>query len=397
MPKNSPQRILVFRIGELGDTIIALPALSAIRHAFPRAHLTLLGNVDAKARHVSPDQVLPEGLVDEWLSYRSRDFHSTFSDRLKLLRRLRRGQFALLVYLAPRIRSRADVRRDLLFFRLAGISKVIGAGAWQLLPSRNGGSLPVVEHETDHLLQRLSRDGIRVPEVGTARFDLDLSAAEEQLAGLWLKENLPAERINGVIGFGAGSKWPSKVWPEERFAELGSRLIKSRNVFPIVFGGPEDRALGERLIKTWGCGANAAGALSVREAAAALKNCDAYVGNDTGTMHLAASVGTRCVAIMAAVDWPSRWNPYGQGHLVLRRDVPCEGCLLRVCEREGMKCLKEISVDDVFAACCQLLEGSSSGSSLKHIVLKANSARSWSHSHRGFSPVISGPDDPETV
>jgi lipopolysaccharide heptosyltransferase III len=371
MLKSNPQRILVFRIGELGDTIVALPALSAIRRAFPSAHLTLLGNVDAEARHVTPDQVLPQGLFDEWLSYRSRDFRSKLSDRLKLLRRLRSRRFDLLVYLAPRIRSRADVRRDLLFFRLAGVSKVIGADAWQLLPSRNGRSLPNVEHETDHLLQRLSRHGIRVPEVGTARFELDLSANEQQRAGLWLKKNLPAERITGVIGFGAGSKWPSKVWPEERFAELGSRLVEFANMFPIVFGGREDRAIGDRLIQAWGRGANAAGALSVREAAAALKSCDAYVGNDTGTMHLAASVGTRCVAIMAAVDWPGRWNPYGSDHLVLRREVQCEGCLLRVCEREGMKCLKEISVDDVFAACCQLLEDSSSGSSLAIVERRA--------------------------
>ena len=363
MLKINPQRVLIFRIGELGDTIIALPALRAIRQAFPAALISLLGNVDTEARHVTPDQILPDGLVDEWLAYRSRDFHSTFADRLKLLRRLRRAQFDLLVYLAPRIRSREDVRRDLLFFRLAGVSKVIGADAWQPLPSRNGGPLPVVEHETDHLLQRLSRGGIEVPEIGTAKVELNLTTAEERSAELWLKESLPAVGVNRIVGFGPSSKWPSKVWPEERFAELGSRLIKFAEVFPIVFGGLEDRALGERLIQTWGRGANAAGALSVRAAAAALKHCDAYVGNDTGTMHLAAAIGTRCVGIMAAIDWPGRWNPYGQGHLVLRRTVPCEGCLLRVCQREGMKCLKEIVVDDVFDACCRVLEGESAESS----------------------------------
>ena len=63
-------------------------------------------------------------------------------------------------------------------------------------------------------------------------------------------------------------------------------------------------------------------------------------------MHLAAAVGTPCVAIMSALDWPGRWVPYGQGHIVLRRSVPCEGCLLKVCDKEGMRCLKEIEIDE---------------------------------------------------
>jgi heptosyltransferase III len=358
-------RILVFRIGELGDTLIALPALRVIRRSFPTAHIALLSNADAHSKTVSASEVLPlNGLIDEWLSYPAADMKTSPLSLVSLLIKLRRLSFDTLAYLAPRMRSSEAVRRDLAFFRLAGIKTVIGHLGLEKLPERNGsGQLTEVEHEADHLLQRLSRDGLEVPEIGTARFELDLTSAEERSAGLWLKENLPAEKVNRVIGFGVGSKWPSKIWPEERFAELGSRLIKFADVFPIVFGGSEDRALGDRLIQAWSRGANAAGALSVRAAAAALKNCDAYVGNDTGTMHLAAAIGTRCVAIMAAIDWPGHWNPYGPGHLVLRRTVPCEGCLLRVCEREGMKCLKEISVDDVFTACCRVLEIEAAASS----------------------------------
>ena len=142
--------------------------------------------------------------------------------------------------------DRVVVRRDLLFFRLAGIAKVIGADALQPLPSRNGGPLPVVEHETDHLLQRLSRDGIEVPGFGNARLELDLTTAEKQSAGRWLKDNLPPERVNRVVGFGPGSKWPSKVWTEERFAQLRIEprqllvgwLLRQIDVRPEPFDGP---------------------------------------------------------------------------------------------------------------------------------------------------------------
>jgi heptosyltransferase-3 len=178
-----------------------------------------------------------------------------------------------------------------------------------------------------------------------------LTHDEQSTTELWWHEQIPLNGAGSVIGFGPGSKWPSKVWPEERFAEVGRQLIEVRNVFPIVFGGPEDYELGERLLRTWGRGANAAGKLSVRQAAVALCRCAVYVGNDTGTMHLAAAVATPCIAVMSALDWPGHWNPYGAGHTVLRRSVPCEGCLLRVCDREGMRCLKEIAVEEVVDAC----------------------------------------------
>jgi heptosyltransferase-3 len=353
--KQAVARILIFRIGELGDTLIALPALRAVREAFPLAHIALLGNADNRGRHVTPQQILPaHDLIDEWISYPS-DYRGAFSHRLRLLAKLRRGAFDTLIYLAPRIRRPADVRRDLLFFRLAGISNVIGQKGFAPLPRQSGEDLASVEHETDHLLNRLSLSGIVIPTPGAAKFPLQLTEDEKQSANLWWRENIRITGMGQIVGFGPGSKWPSKVWPEERFLEVGRRLIENQNIFPVVFGGPGDRKVAERLLNAWGRGANAAGELSVRPAAAALAQCRLYVGNDTGTMHLAAAVGTKCVAIMSALDWPGHWNPYGAGHTVLRRSVPCEGCLLKVCEREGMRCLKEISVEDVVEACEAML------------------------------------------
>ncbi len=305
--------------------------------------------------------MIPAGLVDEWLTYDSNDTGGSAVDLARLWVQLRRQKFDTLVYLAPRIRGARNIRRDLLFFRLAGIRKVIGERGFESLPSPDSkGHLPVVAHEADHLLQRLSLSGIRVPAAGQANIDLALTEEEHQHADKWLRRHAPSySTTKCLVGFGPGSKWPSKIWPEERFVSVGRKLIQTRNVFPIVFGGPDDRELGERLIRAWGRGASAAGELAVRHAAAALARCEFYVGNDTGTMHLAASVGTPCVAIMTALDWPGHWNPYGAGHTVLRRAIPCEGCLLKVCEKEAMRCLKEIAVEEVVEACEGVLKAKS--------------------------------------
>ena len=355
---GEPRRILVFRVGHLGDTVIALPALWAIRRSFPRAHIALLSNLYADPNRIGPGHLIPkEGLINEWITYPSNDERGGMLDMAQLLATLRRKRFEILVYLAPRIRTPRDIRRDLLFFRLAGLRKIIADRGFAPMPQpSNGEPLPAVEHETDHLLHRLSLSGISVPSRAETKIDLALTEDESREANAWLRENALRFGRGELVGFGPGSKWPSKVWPEERFLEVGRRLIESQNIFPVVFGGPEDREVGERLLQVWGRGANAAGELSVRHAAAALAHCRLYVGNDTGTMHLAAAVSTPCVAIMSALDWPGHWNPYGAGHIVLRRSVPCEGCLLKVCEREGMRCLREITVEEVVDACTRSLD-----------------------------------------
>jgi ADP-heptose:LPS heptosyltransferase len=163
---------------------------------------------------------------------------------------------------------------------------------------------------------------------------------------------------------------PSKIWPQENYRAVGRRLIDEFGLTPVVFGGPEDRATGEALIGSWKKGCCAAGALGVREAAAAMKDALFYLGNDTGTMHLAAAVGTPCVAIFSAQDWPGRWHPYGAGHQVLRLSVACEGCKLEICNRK-LECLRQISPETVFKCCAAVIRGSSGCRGERQVELSA--------------------------
>lgn len=352
---NTPKRIVVYRIGHLGDTIIALPAFWAIRRQFADAHLALLSDAHADSKLIIARSVLPErGLFDEWLSYPT-DISGVNARRLLgCLSALRAGRYDTLVYLAPRTRTPKQVRRDLLFFRAAGVRQFIGHEGFAPLPGSEKGGLPFLEHEADHLLGRLRKAGIQVPERGQGKLELALTAEEQAQADAWLAGN---GLLDGrpLIGIGPGTKWVSKCWAEENFAILGQELLKDSDLHPIVFGGPEDVALGHRLVHAWGRGSVAAGALGIRAAAAALQRCYLYVGNDTGTMHLAAAVGTRCVAIFSAIDWPGRWYPYGAGHLVLRHMVPCEGCGSAHCTTGTFECTRSISADAVLRRCKEQL------------------------------------------
>jgi ADP-heptose:LPS heptosyltransferase len=133
------------------------------------------------------------------------------------------------------------------------------------------------------------------------------------------------------------------------------QLIAEFDVWPVVFGGEEDREVGTKLLERWGRGYNAAGALDIRTAGHALKRCAAYLGNDTGTMHLAAAVGVPCVAIFSSRDRPGIWYPSGSNNVVFRSEIDCEGCGLVRCVVRDNECLKRVDAERVTAAAQQIL------------------------------------------
>ncbi len=235
------------------------------------------------------------GLFDAYLTYPvelNRRGQLLLIFRLfKLILTLRRNRFDTLIYLPPTARQK-NAERDKFFFRLAGIHRVFGSARIAPFPLKVPGQfLPPISHEADALLESLGATGIPVPPPGQGDMDLGLGEAEEKALAAVLKP-LTADGGRAWIGVGPGSKQPAKVWPEERFQQVVERLIREHDVWPVVLSGNEDRELGDRMVKAWGRGYNLAGKLSVRASAQALKQCVLFLGNDTGTMHLAAAVKT---------------------------------------------------------------------------------------------------------
>jgi ADP-heptose:LPS heptosyltransferase len=352
-------RILVFRAGHLGDNLVALPALWALRDAFPNSHLTYLSNADDEnnPHYVTARGVFPEtGLFDSWISYPKLGGARGVTRLLRLAMNLRRQKFDAVMYMTTRTRTVRQIDRDVRFFRLAGIPKIFGVEYMRRhrLDEKLQGAMREVETEGNFLVDLLRDAGV----IGADRSfapDMRLTDAERQRAAQWMRSETGYDAGRALIGVAPGSKWESKIWEEDRFAEVVERLIENYGVLPVIFGGDEDREKGQRLIARWETGINAAGALNVREAAAALAECTLYLGNDTGTMHLAAAVGTPCVAIFSALDLIGRWYPFGNENAIFRRSVECEGCFSPTCFNNH-KCLDLITADEVYQACSKILE-----------------------------------------
>ncbi len=360
----APRRILVFRIGQIGDTVAALPSLWVLRKQFSNARIVILSEIPAKKTHLPPKTVLPQtGLVDGFEKYPGGASVRNFITAKRQITRLRRQGFDTLVYLTPSGRTKKQRLRDQLFFRLCGIKRLLAFKGFAENPYFRlpDGTMVPLQKEADALLHRLKLDGLPVPAAGQGCMDLQITEAERERARTWWRQNGSPITPQGWVAICTGGKAPSQLWPLKRYCEVVQLLIKSHGFFPVIIGGKEDRQVGEELLAGWGTGLCAAGQLSVRESAALMESARFYLGNNTGVMHLAAAVGTPCVAVSSARDWPGIWEPYGNGHKVLRFDVPCSGCKLEVCDK-NLDCLNGIHVERVYQACVEVLKrGAQSG------------------------------------
>lgn len=341
------KKVLVFRIGLLGDTIVSLPAFKAIRENFPGAEITLLYNLTSGA--VNPlDLLAHTDFIDKSIPYVP---GSGLSGFFRLWAKLRSGKYDVAITLPPSMRGRDYLFRDELFFRSAGIRKTIG---FNWLHNAERASCTGV-HETDRLLSLLSSEGLTVSgEIKLAsmlKVGRGDGAICEELFRTELRNN-----IDGVpVAFSVGSNMPAKCWPLRSYSLLGEMLISRLGILPVIFGGPKEKQAGDALLKDWGGGINLAGRLSVIQSYYLLKKCRFYIGNDTGVMHLAALAGLKCLALFSARDVDGKWNPYGCGHVVIRKEVSCQGCMLAECLDKQNACLTAISPDQVFDSCSSLM------------------------------------------
>ena len=350
-------KLLLFHIGSLGDTLASVPAMWAVREQFRGSHITLLSDRQVGKKYVTPRDVLDGSqIVDAFADYgvgggRSARLLNPVR-KLALLAWMRQQHFDAVVYLVHLHSrgSRKRVIRDRHFFRLAGVKTIMGMDDIFPWPSKQDAHpLPTIPPMAEQLLSRLRASGIGGP-ADRLRIDIGLNADDREKVAVWA-DQLADDRGRPWIAVAPGTKMPSKRWRPDRFVKVVRRLIGEFDVWPVVFGGSEDESLGLEMLDHWQRGHLAAGALSIREAAVALEQCQLYLGNDTGTMHLAASVGVPCVAIFSARDVPGAWHPLGERHRVMRSQIDCEGCMLVECATRRTECLTQIQTDEVLNAC----------------------------------------------
>jgi lipopolysaccharide heptosyltransferase II len=338
-------KILVRTTNWVGDAVMSIPALRAIRSRWPDAEVVLL------ARPWVADLYRGQEYADRILVYDHKGKHKGFWGRERLARALRREKFDVAVLFQnafdaawiawrARIPERIGYARDgrsFLLTRAVPVSK---------------GEPP--HHEVYDHLELLRGAGWleRLPQVGEISIAVaaqDRQQALERLFAAGVRKN--AFRIAFASGAAYGS---AKCWEPERYAALADRLIAAFDADVILFGAPQERGMGARIIGAMHRRAfNLVGATPIGELPALLSACRLFIGNDSGAMHVAGAVGIPVIGIFGPTD-PEGTRPMTPQFTLIREPVDCSPCFLRKCPIDH-RCMTRISVDRVFEAAEVLL------------------------------------------
>ncbi len=339
---DSNARILIVRLSAIGDVLHGLPVLNAVRDALPRAFLAWVVEgraADLLRSHKALDEliVLPRG----WLK--------SPSTVLDLRRRLRELRFDTTLDLQ-------GLSKSAIAARLSGARRRIGfdgrdgreVSRWL----NNHLVLPARVHVIERNLELLRPLGINAP---VARFDLEDTPADASTARKILDTAQLGERFV-VVNPGAG--WRSKLWPADRFAAVARHLGRAAGLRSlVVWAGDEERAWAQQIVEGSSDFAMLAPRTSLGELAALTRRAALFVGSDTGPLHLAAAVGTPCVGLFGPMP-AERNGPYGVQHIAVQK--MCLTGTSRQRRTAGSESMEAISVEDVCAACDQILSRANS-------------------------------------
>jgi heptosyltransferase III len=376
MGKKKTRRVLLYRLGSLGDMLVALPALHLVARAFPEAERRLLTNFPVSTKAPAAAEILEgSGLVQGYVRYEVGT--RSWGELARLWWTIALWRPQVLVYLGP-VRGVDAAKRDAAFFRFCGVRRLIGVPLTEGMQRNYYGAATGgkdhamgdghLEAEAARLVRCIGELGA-VGEIGDpgrlgdpASWDLRLSAAEHESAARAIgDEALGLEMIAASVG----TKVQAKDWGRENWRALLGRIAEE---YPgralLLAGAAEESEASEYAATGWrshggGPVVNLCGRLTPRESAAAIARARLFVGHDSGPMHLAAAVGTPVVAIFAARNIPRQWFPFGKQHRVVYHRVECWGCGLETCIEQQKKCLMSIGVDEVMGVVKEQLTANS--------------------------------------
>jgi heptosyltransferase II len=336
-----PFRILIRSTKWLGDAVMSVPAVRAIKNARPDTEVTI-----AAPQKIAPMwKLIPE--VNAIIPLPNDSF-------FPVVRQLRQQMPFDVAILFP------NSLRVALETWFSGIPRRVGyRGHWrswfmnQIVRKPRKPGPP--EHHSLRFLRIARECGAETSTPSSQGFGaagIEHQTLHIEVPNLNRTSNIKHQTL---IGLCPGAEYgPAKRWLPERFAEAAAKITAQSSAQWILLGTKNDTAIGEQLAAAIGdhC-VNRIGQTTLDQLIDELRQCRLLVTNDTGTMHLAALLGVPVVAIFGSTE-PRLTGPLGNGHIALRHHVECSPCFLRECPID-FRCMKAVSAQEVADAVLSML------------------------------------------
>lgn len=326
----APSRILIVRLGSLGDLVHTLPAVAALRHRFPHATIDWL--VDAPHRSflelvpiVSSLVVLPGRNAAAWLETR---------------RVLRDRDYDIAFDFQGLLKSAA-------LARLSGAKRVLG---FERPALRESAAAPlyterVVVDDSQHVIRKNLQLAASVTGSAPATFEFPIVPPASAVVDRFLRDAAgPMALIN------PGAAWPNKRWPPDRLAAVARHLRDHHRMHSVVLWGPGESEAATAIVAASAGAARLAPETTLPELVALARHARLMVSGDTGPLHIASALGVPTVSLFGPTN-PARNGPWNPADIALARYERCDCHYERKCRHpEDKWCLQTITVDDVIAA-----------------------------------------------
>jgi len=337
------EKILIIRLGSLGDVILTTPVLSFLHARFPDAM------IDFAVKKEYADLFSSDPRIRSLRIFDSRGAHRGISGLLAFISTLRDISYDLVIDLHSNLRSFV-IRK-----RLKGVRKIIYRKdvlrrrllVWGLL-NKGAEFKHTVQKYLDALKPLGLNEGVAPPNIFLSPDNIQW--AQQYLAGIGDGK--------AILGIAPMAAWFTKKWFGERFRAVAERVRDELSARVIYFGSAEERGSIEVL-----AGKSApivTGDVGIRNLAALLARCSLLLTNDSGLMHLATAVGTPVVAIFGPTTRELGFFPLGSNDVVVEKEVSCRPCTLHgdeVCPNGHFKCMDFISVSEVYNIVVKKLSG----------------------------------------
>ena len=326
-------RILVIKLRAIGDVLLSTVVLKSLRDAFPQSAIDFL------TENASREVLAGNPWVNSIVSY-----NSTAMGSLSLVAEVRRGRYDLVIDLFGNPRSAVVTYASGARWRV-GYRFGWRQYCYNIVVEPRGGEV----HNTEFNLDALRAIGVPVTE-SAAYFPVD--EGSKRFAGEFFAEKKLTDAF--VVALNPGGGWRAKRWGIRQLAEFADLIVNRHGARVVIVWGPGEREGAEQVRSLMKSAADLIPPANLKQLGAILRLTSVLVTNDSGPMHIAATLGTPVVAIFGPTR-PQLQGPVGSdAEVIQNRKLLCLGCNFTECPI-GNPCMTELSAEHVYEGFCRLL------------------------------------------